>query len=82
MVHLFADCEIIKKLWTDLGNEFADFTFPNLTSKSAFFGFYELQDILINHIHLIFKIAVYNKREVGSCSVRYIKNKISFIRKI
>ena len=68
LVHLFVECEIIKKLWADLGNEFADFTFPNLTPKSAYFGFYELQDILINHIHLIFKIAVYNKREVGSAA--------------
>ena len=82
IVHLFAECEIVKKLWTDLNREFTDFIFPVLTSKSAYFGFYELDDIMINHIHLIFKIAIYSKRESGSCSVVYIKNKIISIKNI
>ena len=80
--HLFAQCEIVKKLWIDLGNEFSGITFPTLTSKSAFFGFYELNDILMNHIHLIFRIAIYNKREAGYCSILFIKNKIRSIKNI
>ena len=75
MVHLFADCEIIKKLWTDLGNECADFTFPNLTSKSAYFGFFELQDIFINHIYLIFKIAVIIKAMLDPAVLGILKTK-------
>ena len=65
-----------------MSNDFAEFTFPDLTSKSAYFGFYELHDIMINHIHLIFKICIYNQRKTGSCSIRHIKNKIIFIRNI
>ena len=54
IIHLFAECEIVKNLWTDLNNHLTEFNFPTLTSKSAYFGFYELDDIMVNHIHLIF----------------------------
>ena len=80
--HLFAHCEIVKRLWTDLSNEFTEITFPVLTTKSAFFGFYECNDMLLNHIHLIFKIAIYIKREAGFCNILYIRNKISSIKNI
>jgi len=65
IVHLFAECEIVKNLWTDLSREFTEFIFPALTSKSVYFGFYDLDDIMVKHIHLIFKIAIYTKRDSG-----------------
>ena len=82
IVHLFAECEIVKELWTDLSREFTEFVFPVLTPKSAYFGFYDLDNIMVNHIHLIFKIAIYNKRDSGLCSIVYIKNKIISIKNI
>ena len=42
------------------------------------FGF----DKSINHIHLIFRIAVYNSRSVSAFNVQYILNKINNTKKI
>ena len=81
IVHLFCECEVVKQLWADVKSTFSGLPFPDLTPKSAYFGFYELRDTLINHIHLIFRISVYSKRNAGSCSILYIKNKIKSIRK-
>ena len=36
--------------------------------------------MVINHILLIFKIALYRNRELGSCSLTYIINKILLIK--
>ena len=36
----------------------------------------------MNYIHLIFRIAIYNKREAGYCSILFIKNKIRSIKNI
>ena len=33
-------------------------------------------------MHLIFRIAIYKKRDLGTCSLSYVKNKISQIRKM
>ena len=40
------------------------------------------QPILSRQIHLIFKIAVYNKRENQKIDINYIINKIDNIRKL
>ena len=55
---------------------------PPLTPKSAFFGYPENNSKLINHIHLIFRIAVYNSRSESTCNVQYILNKINNTKKI
>ena len=57
-------------------------TLPVLTPKSAFFGFHKIDDKLINHIHLIFKIAVYKNRNKNICSETYVINKIIETKKI
>ena len=36
--------------------------------------------MIINHILLIFKIALYNNRDLGSCSLTYIINKILLLK--
>ena len=81
IVHLFCECEVVKQLWADVKSTFSGLLFPDLTPNSAYFGFYELRDTLINQIHLIFRISVYSKRNAGFCSILYIKNKIKSIRK-
>ena len=37
--------------------------------------------MIVNHIHLIFRIAIFNNREKGNCNVNYVINKISQIKK-
>ena len=37
--------------------------------------------MLTNHIHIIFKISVYNNRDKGFCNIAYIINKILQIKK-
>ena len=60
--HLFYECRIIKQLWENIKNAFIHLPLPDLTPRSAHLGFHLLQDSIVNHIHLIFKIAVYNQR--------------------
>ena len=68
LVHLFFHCINTKQLWNSLASAFPVIELPALTPKSAFFGFHPLKDRLVNHIHLIFRIALYNKRESGTCN--------------
>ena len=37
---------------------------------------------MVNHIHLIFKIAIYNSRIKKKCSIQYIMRKIVATKKI
>ena len=37
--------------------------------------------MIVNHIHLIFRIAIFNNREKGNCNVNYVINKITQIKK-
>ena len=57
---------------------------PDLSPQSAILGFYDLVEntIIINQIHLIFKIAIYNSKSSQKCSIRYIINKIKGIKRI
>ena len=80
IIHLFAECPIIKNIWISL-NQKISIDLPSLTPKSAFFGFYENDCMITNHIHTIFKIAVYNNRDKGDCNSTYIINKILQIQK-
>ena len=82
IMHLFYECVKTKELWREVTSAFHSIDFPELTPKSAFFGFHPLKDSLINHIHLIFRIALYKNRESRTCSVVYIKNKIAQIKKL
>ena len=80
ILHLFSKCSYVKNLWSQL-NEKITVQLPPITPKSAFFG-YPNSSKLINHIHLIFRIAVYNSRSESTCNVQYILNKINNTKKI
>ena len=79
--HLFCDCPVTKDLWNQLKDK-THLDLPDLTPKSAFFGFFEQQNQTIFHIHLIFRIAVYNRRSSKMCSVDYVMNKIKQVKKM
>ena len=81
IVHFFCHCNITKQLWDSLAAACPGIQFPALTPKSAYFGFHPLRESLVNHVHLIFRIALYKKRDLGTCSLSYILNKISQIKK-
>ena len=83
IIHLFQNCRIVKTLWNELSNFLLpNLTLPPLTPESAILGFYRNQDNLINHIHLIFKIAIYKSRITGTCSLDYIKHRLKSIKLI
>ena len=80
LIHLFKDCPKVKEVWSDLKQKIS-IDLPDLTPKSAFFGFYENDSMIVNHIHIIFRLAIYNNRDKGSCNVNYVINKILQIKK-
>ena len=80
--HLFSECVIIIRLWDELWQQLHHITIPDLTPRSAYLGYFLSTDFLVNHIHLIFKIVIYNQREVGFCSLQYIMAKINSIKNI
>ena len=80
IIHLFKDCPHVKEIWSAL-NQKISIDLPNLTPKSAYFGFFENDSMIVNHIHLIFRIAIFNNREKGNCNVNYVINKITQIKK-
>ena len=49
---------------------------PVLTAQSAYLGFPDENDILVNHLHLILKISLYTNRSKG------ILNYVAIIKKI
>ena len=80
--HLFYECHKTKSLWNELKSAFLNLSFPNLTLRSAFLGFYHLNDALVNQIHLIFRISLYSQRENGFCNIDYLRVRIKSIREI
>ena len=68
-------------LWVSLKNRI-NLQLLEVTLENAYLGFHDLDDILINHIHLIFKIALYTRRANKTCSIEYILNKIFQIKEI
>ena len=81
IIHLFSQCSKTKSLWISLKNRI-NLQLSELTPESAYLGFHDLDDILFNHIHLIFKIAVYTRRADKNCSIEYILDKIFQIKEI
>ena len=80
ILHLFSRCNYVKDLWSQLNTKIT-LQLPPITPKSAFFG-YPDSSKLINHIHLIFRIAVYKFRSLSICNVQHILNKINNVKKI
>ena len=76
IIHLFSECHFTKELWRQTQSSLPLIELSDLTSGSAFLGLNPLNDILANHIYLIFKIAIYKSRKKKRCSIQYIKRKI------
>ena len=69
--HLFVECSFTTALWQELISYFPPLVFPALTPQGAYLGFLDdkIENLfLINHILLIFKIYVYNSRDVKRLS--------------
>ena len=83
-LHIFYDCIVTQCLWRQLCSLCRHkIVIPELTPQSDKFGFLESDlknDILINHILLIFKLYVYYCRNSGSTSFLILKSKISITR--
>ena len=84
-IHLFAECLYVKELWELLKTFFiSKIVLPDLTPQSAILGWYQEDSIgiLENQILLIFKMMVYKDREMGSCSLNRVLNKLKMVRTI
>ena len=79
ILHLFSECSKIKTLWNELINAYPHIPLPQLSPRSAFLGPYQVKDMLVNQLHLIFRIVIYRQREAGFCNLLYIKAKIKSI---
>merc|ERR1711872_1048499 len=64
LIHLFKDCPKVREVWSDSKQKIS-IDLPDLTPKSALFGFYENDSMIVNHIHIIFRLAIYNNRDKG-----------------
>ena len=78
MHHLFLDCKVSKKLWSDIKLFFIDnITIPDLTLQSALFGFLGCRNdsFYLNHILLIYKLCLYRFRDKKVPNLQlFIKN--------
>ena len=85
-LHLFFECTLTQNLWKQLSSFCRQrLNIPTLTPQSAIFGFYEPQnknEILINHLLLIFKLYLYNARESNKVNFVCFKAKITNIKDI
>ena len=76
--HLFLDCVISKKLWSDIKIFFSNnIAIPDLTLQSALFGFLgrSNDNFCLNHILLIYKLCLYRFRNKKVPNLQlFIKN--------
>ena len=87
-LHLFYDITLFflvtRHLWKQLCSLCSHrIVIPKLTPQSAKFGFLDSNhnnEILINHILLIFKLYIYRCRDSGAISILNLKTKISMVR--
>ena len=80
-VHLFFECTETKNLWLQIQRNFPGIPLPNITAESAFIGLPFDSPILIQHMHLIFRICLYKGRERRSCNFQYVFNKLKQTKK-
>ena len=82
IMHLFHDCVIVKRIWNQLKSILSNnINFSISTPQSAIFGFWDLdtnENLILNHLLLIFKMYIYNARTRGYLNVSpllvYIKS--------
>ena len=83
IAHLYSRCTVTINIWSQLRIFFlSNLELPLLTPQSAFLGFYYINDnkFIINQILLTFKIVIYKAREMGSCNMFRIINKLKQIK--
>ena len=83
IAHLYSRCTVTINIWSQLRIFFSrNIDLPLLTPQSAFLGFYYINDnkFIINQILLTFKIVIYKAREMGSCNMFRIINKLKQIK--
>ena len=82
-MHLFSVCHHTISLWSSLQTVLApNIMLPNLNSKFALLGFYEASPndfTLLNHILLLFKIYIYQRRPSKLLLIEGLINKIKEI---
>ena len=85
IIHLFAECRYVKDLWMQMKIFFrSKLVLEDLNPQSAIVGWHQENSlgILKNQILLIFKMIVYKDRDLGSCSLNRVLNKLKMIRAI
>ena len=84
-IHLFSECLISIQIWREIQINFINvINLPDLTPQSAFFSFYNIQkdNIIINHVLLIFKMTLYCYRKKGTCSFQNVLRNIIKVKNI
>ena len=85
-MHLFHDCVIIKRIWNQLESILSNnINFSISTPQSAIFGFWDLdtnENLILNHLLLIFKMYIYNARTRGYFNVSHLLVYIKSIKDI
>ena len=74
--HLFYECSYSKKLWRQIKLHCWELNFPELSPESAFLGFVNVEDTLVNLIYIIFKITLYKNRQKGISNINQIISKV------
>ena len=86
-LHIFHKCSATKILWNRLLLFFEkDLDFPDLITQAALFGFVNESDnnlnILQNHILLIFKLYVYQSREIRVLNLNSLIKNATKVKKL
>ena len=74
--HLFYECNYSKNLWNKTRSHFRELNLPDLSPESAYLGFENVDDILVNLVHIIFKISLYKTRHTGITNINQIISKV------
>ena len=76
IMHLFHDYVIVKRIWNQLKSILSNnINFSISTPQSAIFGFWDLdtnENLILNHLLLIFKMYIYNARTRGYLNVSHL----------
>ena len=80
--HLFYECNFSKRLWNKIKSHFRELNLPELTPESAYLGFQNVDDILVNLVHIVFKISLYKTRHTGITKMNQIISKVRSFKHI
>ena len=85
--HLFSECTYTLRLWSKLSSFFRnEFSLPILTPQTAIFGFIDTERscnyYLFNHILLIFKLYIYQARDINTLCFEMLIEEITKVKKI